>query len=371
MADQTFNWSGLPTELKERIVQCCAYQPLEQGDYRQRLSRWFDRRRPRDFRREFGIYEIVDKLTDWYALLGVSHQVRAITLRLCFVYYSGLSLMATSGHSLASSLDRLGRYYQMMDDNGLPMEDSTKALANDYRTHPRIYPQLEQYATFRHSLHSIYLSMDFIAYMHFFKVSVGSFKQHLIPGSISYEVFEELPNLDRLSFRLPRQPQKGWRDRPGQPGPALFFPDFPCPRILHRLIYERIAAVLTLYPCVDVHGFIDADEMDRYDSLRAAAIQNREWSPAELAELYAECDGGVELDEPVQPGSWLVEDGEEEEDESTVGQASESIAGQAYDGKPEDEFFPPKCRCEEQCSQAFHEKETKRRNYRVPGGGYH
>ncbi|KAH3920662.1 hypothetical protein HBI56_219130 [Parastagonospora nodorum] len=371
MADQTFNWAGLPTELKERIAQCCAYQPLEQGDYRQRLSRWFDRRRPRDTRREFGIYEIIDKLTDWASLLGVSHQVRAITLRLCFVYYGGLSLMASSCRSLASSLDRLGRYYQMMDDNGLPMDDRTKALADNYRNHPRIYPQLEQYATFRHGLRSIYLSMDFIAYMHFFKVSVGSFKQYLLPGSISYEIFEELPNLNQITFRLPRKPQQGWRDMPEQPGPPLFFPDFPCPRILHRLIYDCIAAVLTLYPLVEVNGFIDADEKDRYESLRAAAIQDREWSPDELAELYTECGGGVKLEEPVQPGSWLVEDGEEEQNESISRQAPESMAGQAHDEKPEDDFFPPKCRCAEQCSQVFYEKEKKRRIYRVTGGGYY
>jgi len=363
MADQTFNWAGLPTELKERIIQCCTHQPLEQGDYRQRLSRWNDRRRPRDIRREFGIYEIVDKLTDWYALLGVSHQVRAITLRLCFIYHGGFTLLSTSCHSLDSALNRLGRYYQMTNDNGRPTGDSAKALADNYRNYPRIYPQLKQYATFRHGLRHIALSMGFVAYMHFFKVNVGSFKQYLLPGSISYEVFDKLPNLKHLTFQLPRKPRQGWRDTPGQPGPPFFFPDFPCPRLLHRIIYECIAEFLTLYPRIHVYEFVDADEQERYEDLRAAAIQNRDWSSAELKELYTECGGGVELDEPVQPGSWLVE--EEEVD------SNELVVGQTDDAEQEDDFFPPKCRCVKQCSQVFCEQEAKRRNYRAHGGGYH
>jgi hypothetical protein len=201
--------------------------------------------------------------------------------------------------------------------------------------------------------------MDFIAYMHFFKVTTGSFKYHLRPGSISYDVFEQLPHLNHIAIRLPLQPQQGWVDQPGQPGPPLFYANFPCPRLLHRVIYERIAEVLTPYPRVKVQGFIDDDEKMRYKALRASALQNLKWSPSELADLYAECAGGIELEDPVQPGIQILDSQEKHH--------FETMTANMANGHAEDSFFPPKCRCVEPCFLIFHEKEEKRRNYRVPG----
>jgi hypothetical protein len=363
---RAFNWASLPTELKEQVIQCCLHQPLEGSDYKQMLSRWRDRCRPRDGRREFGIYEIIDKITDWAALLRVSHQVRAITLRLCFAGSSGMAsrggftIVASTCHSLDSTLLRLAHHYQMTDVNSLPVDYATQALAICYRQYPRIYPQLKNYATFRHGLRNIYLCMDFIAYMHFFKVTIDSFKYHLRPGSISYEVFEQLPDLSHIAIRLPLQPHQGWLDQPGQPAPRLFYTDFPCPRALHRVIYERIAEVLTLHPGVKVNGFVDMDEKARYKDLRTAAMLERKWTPAVLEELYAECGGGINLEVPVQPGSWLLDDTEE--------QPVTSNATEHHSEEPEEPFFPPKCRCVVQCFLIFHEKEKKRRYYHTPGG---
>jgi hypothetical protein len=360
---KVFNWASLPTELKEQVVQYCIHQPLGSGDYKQMLSRWNDRARPRRGRREFGIYEIVDKLTDWAALLGVSHQIRAITLRLCFFGSSdmdnGLNVSASSCHSLDSTLKRLGRYLQLTDSNSLPIDHITHTLANCYKHYPRIYPQLKQYATFRHGIRRVHLTMDFIAYMHFFKVTIGSFKDHIRSGSISYEVFEQLPYLSHIAIRLPLQPQQGWLDEPGQPSPRLFYHNFPCPRLLHRVIYERIAELLTIHPRVKVKGFVDADEKSRYKALRAAAMQERRWSAADLEELYADCGGGIELEEPVQPGNWLTV---EEIGERQVGTI---LAGGHTHEAPED-FFPPKCRCEQKCLLIFNEKEKNKRYYGVP-----
>jgi hypothetical protein len=362
---KVFDWTGLPTELKEKIIQCCLHQPLESGDHKQMRSRYQDRFRPRRGRREFGIYEIVDKLTVWAPLLGVSHQIRAITLRSCFkgssgiTYHGGFTVAASSCHSLESTLRRLDRYYQMTDTNSLPINDTTQILAHCYRQYPQIYPQLEHYATFRHGIRNICLTMDFIAYMHFFRVTTGNFRKYLRPGSISFEILEQLPHLTGIAIWLPRQPQQGWLDDPWQPGPRLFYDNFPCPRMLHRVIYERIAELLTAYPQVKVNGFVDADEKLRYKALRKIAIAERKWSTADLDELYADCGGGIELDEPLRPGCWLLDKEREEEQKETV-KSFEHI------WEATDDFFPPKCRCEEKCLLVFNEKEKKRRYYVGP-----
>lgn len=357
------NWTRLPTELKEQVIQYCIHQPPGDGDHRQRLSRWNDRARPRHARREFGIYEIVDKLTDWAALLGVSHQVRAITLRLCFYgssdFANGFSVLASSCHSLDSMLKRLGRYFQMTDTNSLPIDYTSYALADCYKQYPRIFPQLGQYATFRHGIGRVQLEMDFIAYMHFFRVNIGSFRLHLRPGSISYEIFEQLPHLSHIAILLPRKPNQGWVNDPHQPGPRLFYHNYPCPRTLHRIIYERIAELLTLYINVEVTGFVDLDEETRYNALRKATMQERKWSIADYEQLYAECGGGIELNELVQPGNWLEEEGEQERQMGTT--KPSTSAHEAVE-----DFFPPKCRCEEKCLLIFNEQEKRKRYYMGP-----
>lgn len=375
---KVFDWAHLPTELKEHVIQYCIYQELGSYMMQRTKKRYDDSFGAAKFR---GIHEIVDKLSSWAPLLGVSHQVRAVTLRLCFAgtndtgKYGAFDLSASSGRSLDSALRRLGRFYQMTETNSLPFDFETQTLADCYKQHPRIYPHLSHYATFRHGLRRIHVNLGFIGSMHFFQVTMGAFDEYLIPGDISYEVFEQLPNLNEISVRLPGQPQKGWQDRPFQQGPLLFYNDAPCPRLLHRIIYERIAEVLTLYPNVIITGFVDDDEWLRYRDLRKTALEARKWTAHELAELYEQCGGGIELDEPVLPGSWMVGDAEEQSEDvereksetvpgkSVMGREAAIAEGAATEEEAEEEFFPPKCRCEVQCSKLFEQKEMFRRRY--------
>ncbi|KAL5117744.1 hypothetical protein ACEQ8H_004354 [Pleosporales sp. CAS-2024a] len=362
-----FNWTSLPTELKERVIECCLHQTLQSGDYKQMLSRLKDRYRPRGGRREFGIYEIVDQLTDWASLLGVSHQVRSITVRLCLAgksgmtYQGGFTITASSCCSLDSALTRLSRYYQMTAPNSLPVDDTTQILADTYRQYPRIYPHLDRYATFRHGLRNMSLSMDFIGYMHFFKVTLGSFKHHLVAHTLSYTVLEQLPHLQHIAIKLPLKPHRGWSDASSyQPAPLLFHPDYPCPRLLHRVIYERIAATLTLYPSVHVHGFIDDAERAHYHNLRTTAMHHRKWTPDTLADLYQDCGGGIQLKHPIihpASSSWLLLDNDDDQSPA----AQQHVAPRADD--EEDGFFPPKCRCLLQCYKIFRETENKKRRF--------
>jgi hypothetical protein len=104
---------------------------------------------------------------------------------------------------------------------------------------------------------------------------------------------------------------------------------------------------------------VDADEKLQYKALRKIAIAERKWSTADLDELYADCGGGIELDEPLRPGCWLLDKEREEEQKETV-KSFEHI------WEATDDFFPPKCRCEEKCLLVFNEKEKKRRYYVGP-----
>jgi hypothetical protein len=308
------------------------------------------------------VYEIVDRLTHWAGLLGVSHQVRAITLRLFFIGNSGLKvhggfgIQSRSCHGLFSVLDRLGRRRQMIEPDSLPTDATTQARAECYHYHPRIYPQLKQYATFRHGIRQIDLEMDFINYMHFFKVTTGGFERYLASG-ISYEVLDQLPHLDKIALRLPRRPRQGWVDNPYQIGPQLFHFESPCARILHRIIYERIAEVLTLYPNVKVEGFGDENEKDRFAALRQYNMQHSRWTAAEYEELYEECGGGVELDELVLPRSWL----EEAEEEDAEGSMKVEAGSEPRESEVKaDGFFPPKCACDIKCYMLYLEVEQKK-----------
>jgi hypothetical protein len=345
---KSFNWAGLPTEMKELVVHNCVLQPLKQSDLLvAKYEKWHHCNRTRH------IPELLSKLVGWYSLLWTSHQVRAITLRTCFVgttelgSYGAFSLAASTCASLAAALDGLGNFYQMIECNSVPTDYTTSALADCYKLHPKIYPQLSHYATLRHGLRKIHFKMELHSYMHFFKVTIGEFERYLLPGSISYEIFEQLPHLNEISILLPSKPRRGWVNEPYYGGPPMFHHSAPCPRLLHRVIYEHIAELLTPYPHVKVHNFVDDDEKARYKDLRRAAVQNRKWTAADFEELYAECGGGIELEEPVQPGSWLHED--EDKTEAEMGVEKHTIRPDIDQSL--EEFFPPKCRCEEPCRE--------------------
>lgn len=343
---KTFNWKALPTELKEHVLQFCLHEPLDQEAYDAKMQRSLARRRPGfGSSREPGVYEIVEKLREWSALLRVSHQVRAITLRLCFAGSHDLAMnqfciFPQTFSQLYDTICRLGQHYQMVEQDSLPVDKHTQTLADCYRQYPRIYPQLKQYATFRHGIHKISIKMDFLSYMHFFRVTAGGFERYHKPGSMTYTVLERLPNLKYIAIRLPGRPRRGFHDFPSRRGPRLFHEDAPCPRLLHRIIYEQAAVVLAHYPSVRIKAYIDEEEKDRFYEIQERAIAQLKFTATELEELYAECGGGVQLEEWVQPGNGLPPVGDTESDDGLM----RPIRQEA------DAFFPPKCLCTKRCT---------------------
>ncbi|KAF2856759.1 hypothetical protein T440DRAFT_494558 [Plenodomus tracheiphilus IPT5] len=341
--DKEFNWAALPTELKEHIIRHCLHDtpllattliglsPNQSTRKSKRVSR-VQRRGP---------HEITDKFDNTSSLLRVSHQVRAIALRICLKgsigdsWCEGLCISVASCASLKDCIRRLGKFHQMLHADGVPVDDKTKALATLYKQYPRIYPHLDQYATFAHGIRKIHLCMDYRSYLRFFKVTAGGFEKYWSHYNTGYEMFEQLPQLSEIVIELP-----DLRGRMSDPlprmMPPLFYRGFECPRILHRLIYEQAAKVLALYPNVKAHGFIDELEEQHFYKLRSVAIKELKFAPAELADLYKDDGGGIELDEVVYLGLPSL-DPEEELVESQPNATN-------LDG-----FWPPKCRCAVLC----------------------
>ena len=330
----SFNWTGLPTEVKERILMFCMHQspPLPiQKKHRGRVRHV-----------KQGAPEVVGQLGKWASLLTVSHQVRAISLRLCFAgssdleFNNGLCIVAESRFSFERSMRRLDKHRQLTGTNSLPSDDKARALETLYKAFPKIYPHLDRFATFTHGIRKIYLELSFIHALCFFKVTAGSFAQHLRPHDLSYEVFEKLPHLNEVIFKLPDASgylEDNLRERPV----SIFYGEpFNCPRTLHRLIYERAAEVLAPYDVVKFHGFMDEDEQIRFLKFRDAAKKELKITTEELGQLYKEDYGGVELEETVVPGL---------EKKEMYEKVREVIM---------DDFWPPKCRCEKSCREVLH-----------------
>ncbi|KAH6878100.1 hypothetical protein BKA58DRAFT_426969 [Alternaria rosae] len=330
----TFNWTGLPTEVKERILQFCMHKspPLPV----QRKSRG----RVRIVKQ--GAPEVTGQLGKWASLLTVSHQVRAISLRLCFAgssdlgFSNGLCIVAENLFSFKCSIRRLGKHRQLAEVNSLPTDDKARELEKTYKSFPRIYPHLDRYATFYHGIRKIYLQFSFIDGLYFFKVTAGSFAQHLKPHQLSYEVFQTLPHLNELIFKLPDATGYLEDNLRHQPVSIFYGEPFDCIRTLHRLVYESAAKVLAPYRAVKFHGFMDEEEEVRFLSLRDCARKELKITTEELGQLYKEDMGGVELEETVLPG---LEKKEKDDEVREV----------IYD-----DFWPPKCRCEILCREVLH-----------------
>ena len=116
---KSFNWSGLPTELKEIVLQFCVSKPHGLSDF-YTGSQAYKRRN----RQKSGIYEVVGQLGAWKSLLQVSHQVRAIVLSLLLVrnelYSGGLSIISLGTRDFKDVILRLGQYLQLNGPNSLP-----------------------------------------------------------------------------------------------------------------------------------------------------------------------------------------------------------------------------------------------------------
>jgi hypothetical protein len=341
---KTFNWTGLPTELKERIILSCMHNTP--------VHRICSRRKKHSGRKQHTPFEITNQLGDWLSLLHVSHQVRALTLRLCFVgsgdlaYGKGLCINATTHFELKNCIRRLSKHYQMLLPNSVPVDEATHALAKTYKNYPKLYPHLNQYATMRHGIRKIHMHMDFLPSMHFFKVTAGGFHHFWQDYHTNYHVLEQLPHLNELIIRL-SNPQIRMENQISDADPPIWYEDFECPRFLHRLIYEKAAEVLARYENVTVYGFIDDVEMLRFGALRKAAVKALQFTSAELEELYAEDGGGIQLEESEVPGSY----GEKDKEISPLKYVEDGLE----DVQPLDEeevpssFWPPKCRCDVLC----------------------
>ena len=327
---KTFAWTRLPTELKERIVQFCMHRsalPL--------ISK-------RNMQKPRGAREVMAHFGQWAALLRVSHQVRAICLRLCFMgssdlaFGKGLCISFDSINALKQCMRRLGKYSQLQEprNGSITTDDKTAALARTYSRYPKIYPHLQRYATLSHGIRKLSLRLSFIEALHFFKVTAAGFAQYWrLAHYLDYNIFERLPRLNELRVYLPDASQE-LEDKVRQYGPRIFH-DEPCPRILHRLIYERAAEVLAEYPFVTLHDFMDEVEELRYNTLRNEAIDSLKFNEKELEELYMEEGGGVELEDSVDPG---IGKGDVEEVQQPI---------------IHNDFWPPECKCEVPCRQVF------------------
>jgi hypothetical protein len=330
---QTFHWMQLPTELKERVVQFCMY--------RSPPPPFLKKSKNSGCRKVADAPEVTGQFGKWRSLLSVSHQVRALSLHLCFMGSSslkssnGLCIVAKDFYSFKSCIRRLGRHRQMIEPNGVPVDDKTRELAKTYKSFPKIYPHLDQYATFCHGIRQLYLQFSFMDSLQFFKVTAGSFSQYWKSYHLDYEVFERLPYLNELTIKLP-DVKCFLEDNSKQPVRLFYGEPFNCPRILHRLIYERTAEVLAPFRDFKMHGFIDNEEEMRFFELLEHATRDLKMTTEELEELYREDMGGIALEQSVEPS---VEKRDREIEERAIIQ---------------DDFWPPKCRCEVLCRKVVH-----------------
>ncbi|KAF2786176.1 hypothetical protein K505DRAFT_151491 [Melanomma pulvis-pyrius CBS 109.77] len=290
-----FNWSGLATELKETIIQYCMCRPHSYGNYFYCLEGY---RRLRSSAP--GPCEIVGQLGPWTSLLGVSAEVRKITLQICFrggwLYPQGLSIMSNVQHHFQKSIHRLERYYQIFERHSIPDANNRKTmkLASQYKYFPKIYRELNTYATFMHGIRKVFLGFDSWSSLHFFKVSTCNFDKYRPQKFITCDVFERLPYLNAIYIFLPTD--GNFRNDPMIFGPKLFDNNRPCARSLHRLIYENAAKELAPYNGVHMKMFMDEYEEQRFLDLHAAAKSELKFTDEELKELWEECGGGVQLD---------------------------------------------------------------------------
>lgn len=342
---KVFDWTNLPTELKEHIIQYCVTNPPPYEDYFHCI------RRPHRFKAyKYHPCEIVERLGDWRGLLLASTQVRAITLRLCFtgslLFDKGFCITSYRYVEFQHRWKQLAKHYQVVEPNGVPFDVRTRALAIRYDNFPKQFPALKQFATFRHGIRKICLSFDFISFLHFFKVTVGGFDQYNPGHFLTCDIFERLPHLNAIVILLPWNRKDHWKDVPTQYGPPLFHDTFPCPRVLYRLVYERIAVELASYKDVTVTPFLSTEEEERFWNMREAAILSLKFSDEDFKELYAECGGGIDIEEEC-----------DEETQTLKTKSSSSVDDGCYDFVQD--FFPPRCGCNEPCKKVFNFYATK------------
>ena len=81
MNGKSFNWSGLPNEVRENILSHCIQKPEGYDPYHfQGPTRWPTRGN------WYGVPEIYDQLGKWSSVLRVSSNMRNVAIRLCTVH---------------------------------------------------------------------------------------------------------------------------------------------------------------------------------------------------------------------------------------------------------------------------------------------
>ncbi|KAF2192241.1 hypothetical protein K469DRAFT_465963, partial [Zopfia rhizophila CBS 207.26] len=310
-----FSWALLPDELKENILKFCLFQPHE-NEYTHQLRR--RQRRPQ-------VYEIVDQLGRWQSLLRASKKIRGIILHLILkedeAFSAGLTIHASSSNQFRKDLIRLSNAPQLIDDDSLPRTAREQYLARKYLNHPKLYPELDRFATMMHGIRRLSLDFNFLSYLHFFKFSLGGFDHFRPRHFVTCDVLDRLLHLNGILIRLPHQP---WRDYPRH-SVQLWDELDPCPRTLHRWIYERAADALVGVKHVIVTGFMDEVEEDNFYELHRAAKLLASMSEEDMRSLYGGTDGGIEL----------------EDNSKDVVERSEM----------DPNVFPPVCRCEVECKK--------------------
>lgn len=346
---QVFNWSGLPTELKEHVLQFCIGQPYMY------TATWTNRKKyNREYQFKKGPHEILNLLGQWSALLQVSKQIRILVLRLCLsgciTRAEGLWIISKYHKDFAMTISRLGRFYQIVEPNGAPAHRDSHILARRYLYHPQHYPALTRYATYAHGIRRIDLQFNYPQTMHFFKVSAGGLDKYRDPRFMTCDVFERLPNLKSVGIWLPSE----WWIQPPHQYPPILHPTHPCPRTLERWIYERIAEELSWLQNVTVKNFMDTIEAQMFRELHEAHSLSYTMTKAELDELYSDADGGISLEEVIfNDNDMGAETGSRTSSEQLPALFPGSLEELNEDGTP---VLPPKCWCPVPCGEAFFQK---------------
>ncbi|CAI6336859.1 unnamed protein product [Periconia digitata] len=252
MSKTPFNWAGLPTEVKEKALVYCT--------------------------------------SDFVKLFRVSRQVRAICIALTFRLF--FHLFFEDPVDFSKQLYRLDKKRQF----SAPVNFRDYEKAHLYKYWPSIYPDLSRFSTFKHAVQKATLKFDFREYLHFFKITTNGFNTRGSHPATSSDDLKRLTKLHDLTIILPgnENTETLW-DR-ARDWPRIFHEN-PCPRALHRAIYERVAKDLIYIPHVKVVGFLDPNEEARFYNLRQHAIKSNPFpfTRQELDELYADDAGGIKL----------------------------------------------------------------------------
>ncbi|KAJ4357525.1 uncharacterized protein N0V89_002101 [Didymosphaeria variabile] len=346
---KSFDWVGLPTELKEHIIQFCIVTAPRFPDKFHDITSLKSCGPTRMLRS----CELVDRLGRWKPLLRVSTQM----------FDKGLCMTSYSLADFSTRLSKLESYSQISEPNSVPVnpKDPGHLLMEVYRDAPKLYPELKRYGDFSKGIRKIDISFDFVTFYRFFKVRAGGFDKEGRPCCYTYDVFEKMPHLNEIVVRLPKNRKKDWINKPHQIERPLFHAVFPCPRTVFRILYERIAEVLAAYENVSVKNFLEKGEEERFGGLRKAAVKALQDAKSprplqltieELQEIGMHDGGGLHLTkEEIQQVR------QEQYEGALLNKKSKEIK-QLLDGLSEeapatDEFYPIRCECAVSCREQY------------------